>query len=88
VPEGHIAIHRALALPTRFADAFELDFAGTGYGEVLNQTYRGALAHYSIAPEPFLMEDVREVQSGIAGETLYPLLKSVRGISTLPNAAE
>ena len=69
------AVHRALALPTRFADAFELDFAGTGYGEVLDQTYRGALSHYSIAPEPFLMEEAREINNGqqvdadFAGET-------------------
>ncbi|MCJ7812655.1 PorV/PorQ family protein [bacterium] len=42
-----------LDLPTTYGDAFELDMADVDYGDVLQQTYRGTLSHYSIAPEPF-----------------------------------
>ncbi|NQT24476.1 PorV/PorQ family protein [candidate division KSB1 bacterium] len=57
------AMRNMLNLPTRFADAFELNFADVSYGEVLDQTYRGTLSYYSIAPEPFLMEEAVEVDS-------------------------
>jgi outer membrane protein OmpA-like peptidoglycan-associated protein len=57
------AVRNMLNLPTRFADAFELNFADVSYGEVLSQTYRGTLSYYSIAPEPFLMEEAVEVAS-------------------------
>lgn len=55
------AVRDMLNLPTRFADAFELNFADVSYGEVLDQTYRGTLSYYSIAPEPFLMEEAVEL---------------------------
>ena len=58
-----------LGLPTRFGDAFELDVADVSYGDVLQQTYRGALSHYPVAPEPFDMEDPQVVTSLVRGES-------------------
>jgi len=55
-------------LPTRFGDAFELDVADVGYGDVLQQTYRGTLSHYPVAPEPFDMEYPQVVSSLVKGE--------------------
>jgi outer membrane protein OmpA-like peptidoglycan-associated protein len=57
-----------LGLPTRFGDAFELDVADVGYGDVLKQTYRGTLAHYPVAPEPFKLDDPHVVDSQIRGK--------------------
>lgn len=57
------AMRNMLNLPTRFADAFEINLADVSYGDVLDQTYRGTLSYYSIAPEPFLMEEAVEVAS-------------------------
>jgi len=70
----------AMALPTRFADAFELNFGDAGYGEVLQQTYRGSVSHYSIAPEPFYIEEAEEVQPWIdsGSMTILPQGSMVR----------
>lgn len=58
-----------LGLPSRFGDAFEVDVADVGYGDVLQQTYRGALTHYPVAPESFRMEEPQVVSSRIMGES-------------------
>jgi len=52
-----------LGLPTRFGDAFEIALSDAGYGDVLQQTYRGSLNHYSVAPEPFSMNSPSVVHS-------------------------
>jgi outer membrane protein OmpA-like peptidoglycan-associated protein len=57
-------INSLLGLPTRYGDAFQVDLAEVGYGDVLQQTYRGAVSHYSVAPEPFLLEEPIELDSG------------------------
>ncbi len=57
-------LNSVLGLPTRYGDAFQIDLAEVGYGDVLQQTYRGAVSHYSVAPEPFLLEDPVELDSG------------------------
>jgi outer membrane protein OmpA-like peptidoglycan-associated protein len=56
-------------LPSRYGDAFELDLADVGYGEVLKQTYRGTLVHYPVAPEPFNLEEPNVVTSQVRGES-------------------
>ena len=56
-----------LALPTRYGDAFEVNLASAGYGDVLDQTYRGSLSHYSVAPEPFNLRDPEVVVSQVLG---------------------
>ena len=58
-----------LGLPTRFGDAFEVNVADVGYGDALQQTYRGTLTHYPVAPEPFLLEEPRVVVSQVMGES-------------------
>ncbi|HEX9935218.1 MAG TPA: CARDB domain-containing protein, partial [bacterium] len=62
------AMTSVLGLPSRFGDAFQVDFAEASYGEVLNETYRGALIHYPISPEPFHLSDPREQRAWIQGE--------------------
>ena len=52
-------IRSLLGLPTRLSDALEMDVADVGYGDVLQQTYRGAISHYPVAPEPFLLNDAK-----------------------------
>jgi len=52
-----------LGLPSRFSDAFSVDLAAVDYGNVLQQTYRGAVSHYPLAPEPFRLEEAEEVTS-------------------------
>jgi outer membrane protein OmpA-like peptidoglycan-associated protein len=54
-------LNSLLGLPTRFGDAFSIDLASADYGEVLQQTYRGSVSHYPLAPEPFRLEDAKEV---------------------------
>lgn len=56
-----------LGLPTRYGDAFEINLAGVDYGEVLDQTYRGAVSHYSVAPEPFNLKEPDVVVSQVLG---------------------
>lgn len=56
-----------LGLPTRFGDAFQFDLANAGYGDVMQSTYRGAVSHYPIAPEPFELEAPEVVTSQVAG---------------------
>jgi len=56
-----------LGLPTRFGDAVQFDLANAGYGDVLQSTYRGAVSHYPIAPEPFELETPEVVTSQVAG---------------------
>lgn len=56
-------------LPTRYGDAIEVNVADAGYGDVLSQTYRGAVSHYPIAPEPFRLEDPQVVTSRVIGES-------------------
>ncbi|MBN2031155.1 PorV/PorQ family protein [bacterium] len=55
-------------LPSHYGDALELDMADVGYGDVLQETYRGTLSHYSIAPEPFRLEEPEVVTSQEIGE--------------------
>jgi hypothetical protein len=57
-------INSLMGLPSRYGDAFQLDVAAISYGDALQQTYRGALSHYSVAPEPFLLEEPLEIDSG------------------------
>ncbi len=57
-------LNSLLGLPTRYGDAFQIDLAEVGYGNVLQETYRGAVSHYSVAPEPFLLEEPIELDSG------------------------
>lgn len=45
-----------LGLPSKYGDAMSIDLASAAYGDVLNQTYRGAVSHYPVAPEPFSMD--------------------------------
>ncbi len=54
-----------LGLPTRYGDAFEINIADVNYGDVLQQTYRGSLSHYPIAPEPFDLEMPEIQESGL-----------------------
>jgi len=56
-----------LGLPTRFGDAFEVDVADVGYGDALQQTYRGTITHYPIAPEPFRLDRPQVVMSRVMG---------------------
>ncbi|MBN2105572.1 PorV/PorQ family protein [bacterium] len=60
-------MNHVLGLPSRFSDAFAIDLATVDYGEVLHHTYRGSVSHYPLAPEPFRLEEVKEVE----GETTY-----------------
>jgi outer membrane protein OmpA-like peptidoglycan-associated protein len=52
-----------LNLPSRFGDAFALDLAAVDYGQILQQTYRGAVSHYPLAPEPFRLDEPEELES-------------------------
>lgn len=61
------AVASLFGLPSRFGDAFQADFAEAGYGEVLKQTYRGAVTHYPIAPEPFELGEPQERKSESVG---------------------
>jgi len=45
-----------LGLKSKYGDAISIDIANAGFGDVLNQTYRGSVSHYPVAPEPFGME--------------------------------
>ncbi|MBN1895918.1 hypothetical protein JW906_15635, partial [bacterium] len=63
-------INSMLSLPSRYGDAFEISMADVGYGEVLQQTYRGTLSHYSVAPEPFYLNGAREMAYSEGGELL------------------
>ena len=54
-----------LNLPTRFSDRFEFNLADAPYGDVLDQTYRGSVTHYPIAPEPFYLEEATEFSSEV-----------------------
>ncbi len=56
-----------LGLPTRFGDAFEINVADVSYGDVLQETYRGTLSHYPIAPEPFNLGEANVVGSQVLG---------------------
>jgi outer membrane protein OmpA-like peptidoglycan-associated protein len=62
-------VNSLLGLPTRFGDAVEVDFANAGYGDGLQQTYRGAVSHYPVAPEPFRLSDPQVVTARVMGET-------------------
>ncbi len=57
-----------LRLPTRFGDAFQIDVADGSYGSVLNQTYRGTLSHFPVAPEFFILEEPMVINSRVLGE--------------------
>jgi len=63
-------INSMLSLPSRYGDAFEISMADVGYGEVLQQTYRGTLSHYSVAPEPFYLNGAHEMAFSEGGELL------------------
>ncbi|MBN1780129.1 PorV/PorQ family protein [bacterium] len=54
-------MNNLLNLPSRFGDAFSIDLAAVDYGQVLQQTYRGAISHYPLAPEPFRLEEPKEL---------------------------
>jgi outer membrane protein OmpA-like peptidoglycan-associated protein len=54
-------------LPTRHGDALEINVANMGYGDVLQQTYRGSVSHYPEAPEPFRLDDPQVVSSHVLG---------------------
>ena len=56
-------------------DAFELNLAGAGYGDILKQTYRGSLSHLPVAPEPFRLEDPQVVTSQILGQSSSVVLE-------------
>ena len=56
-----------LGLPTRFGDAFQFDMASAGYGDVMQSSYRGAVSHYPVAPEPFELGTPEVVTSQVAG---------------------
>lgn len=58
-----------LNLPTRFGDAIQIDVADMDFGNVLNQTYRGTISHYPVAPEPFRLDDPNVVTSQVMGES-------------------
>ncbi len=60
-------INNLFNLPTRFGDTFEINLADEAYGNILNQTYRGSLSHYSVAPEPFLLGEPQVVTSQVLG---------------------
>lgn len=67
-------INSLFGLPTRFGDAFELNLADVSYGEALHQTYRGSISHYSVAPEPFDLEEPVVVSSQVLGESSHVTL--------------
>ena len=56
-------------LPTRYGDAFEVNVADVGYGDVLQQTYRGAVSHFPVAPEPFRLQDPTVITSQVMGDS-------------------
>jgi len=56
-------------LPSRHGDAIEIDLANAGYGDVLQETYRGSFSHYPIAPEPFRLEEPQVATARVMGET-------------------
>ncbi|MBN2415012.1 PorV/PorQ family protein [bacterium] len=61
------AFNQLLGLPTRYYDALEIDVADVGYGDVLQQTYRGTVTHYPLAPEPFHFHDPQVATSQVLG---------------------
>jgi len=61
------ALNKLIGLPTRNFDAFELDIASSGYGDVLQETYRGTVTHYPLAPEPFHFYNPQVVTSQVLG---------------------
>jgi len=56
-------MNHVLGFPSRFSDAFAIDLATMNYGDVLHHTYRGAISHYPLAPEPFRLEEAKEVHT-------------------------
>lgn len=56
-------INNLLGLPSWYGDAFELNFSDAGFSDALHETYRGAVSHYSVAPEPFKLDDPIVVHS-------------------------
>ena len=67
-------LNSLLGLPSRFGDAFEVAVADVGYGDVLQQTYRGALSHYTVSPEPFRLEEPQVKASQVMGESSEVIL--------------
>jgi outer membrane protein OmpA-like peptidoglycan-associated protein len=68
-------LNSVLGLPSRYGDAFELNLAGAGYGDILKETYRGSLSHLPVAPEPFHLEDPQVVTSQILGNSSSVVLE-------------
>lgn len=56
-------INNLLGLPSWYGDAFELNFSDAGYNDALQETYRGSVSHYSVAPEPFQLDEPVVVHS-------------------------
>jgi len=61
-----------LRLKSKYGDAVSIDLANAGFGDVLNQTYRGSVSHFPVAPEPFKMEQP-VVESSINAEQASPV---------------
>jgi len=64
-----------LGLKSKFGDALEIDIANVGYGDGLSQTYRGAISHYPVAPEPFGMDQPIVESSMVLDEASQVYLK-------------